>query len=228
MLRRITVVLVLLVALALVTGCGSGIQRTADPSSGDFYTEEEYQKLSSDQREAYCAELLGEYENMQDSAAAALDDVTAEERAIGDLETEMARLQPELMGLRGEVEALEGEIAWYEGLPRVYVVQKGDFLYKIAEMDEMYADPLKWKRIYRANRELIQDPNLIYPDWELTIPRDWPHNYTVGTGESLWRIAGYWEIYGDSTMWNVIFEANTDQISNPDMIQPGMVLMIPR
>ncbi len=78
------------------------------------------------------------------------------------------------------------------------------------------------------NRELIQDPNLIYPDWELTIPRDWPHNYTVGMGESLWRIAGYWEIYGDSTMWNVIFDANTDQISNPDMIQPGMVLMVPR
>ncbi len=228
MLRRITVVLVLLVALALVTGCGSGVQRTADPREGDFYTEEEYQKLSKDQREAYCAELLGEYEDMQDSAAQARDNIAAEGRAIGDLETEMARLQPELMGLRGEVEALEGEIAWYEGLPRVYVVQKGDFLYKIAEMDEIYADPLKWKRIYRANRALIQDPNLIYPDWELTIPRDWPHSYTVGRGESLWRIAGYWEIYGNSKMWSVIYEANKDQIKNPDMIQPGMVLMIPR
>ena len=221
-------VLVLLVALVLVTGCGSGIQRTADPSSGDFYTEEEYQKLSKDQREAYCADLLVEYENMQDSAAAARDDLTAEQRAINDLESAMAGLQPELMALRGEVEALEGEIAWYEGLPRVYVVQKGDFLYKIAEMDEIYADPLKWKRIYRANRELIQDPNLIYPDWELTIPRDWPHMYTVGMGESLWRIAGYWEIYGDSTKWTVLYEANSDQISNPDVIQPGMVLAVPR
>jgi nucleoid-associated protein YgaU len=228
MLRRITVVLVLLVALALVTGCGSGIQRTADPSSGDFYTEEEYQKLSKDQRAAYCAELLSEYENMMDSAAQARDDITAEGRAVSDLETQMAELQPQLMGLRGEVETLQGEIAWYEGLPRVYVVQKGDFLYKIAQMDEIYADPLKWKRIYRANRELIQDPNLIYPNWELTIPRDWPHSYTVGRGESLWRIAGYWEIYGDSRQWTVIYEANKDQIKSPDMIQPGMVLMIPR
>ena len=228
MLRRITVVLALLVALALVTGCGSGVQRTADPSGGDFYTEEEYQKLSKDQRQAYCADLLADYEGMQDCVAQARDDLATEGRATSDLETEMARLQPRLMELRGDVEELGREIAYYEGLPRVYVVQKGDFLYKIAEMDQIYADPLKWKRIYRANRGLIEDPNLIYPDWELTIPRDWPHAYTVGMGESLWRIAGYWEVYGDSTKWLVIYEANTDQISNPDVIQPGMVLTIPR
>lgn len=228
MLHRISVALVLLVALALVTGCGSGIQRTADPSAGDFYTEEEYQKLSKDQREDYCVGLLREYENAQDSAARARDDIGKEQRAAADLDAEMAKLTPRLRELKGEVDALNGEIAWFEGLPRVYVVQKGDFLYKISEMDEIYADPLKWKRIYRANRELIDDPNLIYPDWELTIPRDWPHSYTVGVGESLWRIAGYWEIYGDSTMWSRIYEANQAEITNPDVIQPGQILTIPR
>ena len=129
---------------------------------------------------------------------------------------------------KGEVDVLNGEISWYEGLPRVYVVQKGDFLYKISEMDAIYGDPLKWKRIYRANRELIEDPNLIYPDWELTIPRDWPHSYTVKIGENLWRIAGYWEIYGDATMWSRIYEANQAEIPNPDVIQPGQILTIPR
>jgi nucleoid-associated protein YgaU len=228
MLRRISVALVLLVALALVTGCGSGIQRTADPSAGDFYTEEEYQKLSKDQREAYCVGLLSEYEDAQDTAAQARDDVGKEQRASAELDVEMAKLTPRLKELKSEVDALSGEIAWYEGLPRVYVVQKGDFLYKISEMNEIYGDPLKWKRIYRANRELIADPNLIYPDWELTIPRDWPHSYTVKIGESLWRIAGYWEIYGDATMWSTIYEANQAEISNPDVIQPGQILTIPR
>ncbi len=228
MLHRISVVLVLLVALALVTGCGSGVQRTADPSAGDFYTEEEYQKLSKDQREAYCADLLGEYESAQDSAADARDDIAKEQMASADLDVEMAKLTPRLKELKSEVDALNGEIAWFEGLPRVYVVQKGDFLYKISEMDEIYGDPLKWKRIYRANRELIEDPNLIYPDWELTIPRDWPHSYTVKIGENLWRIAGYWEIYGDATMWSRIYEANQAEISNPDVIQPGQILTIPR
>ncbi len=228
MLHRISVALVLLVALALVTGCGSGIQRTADPSAGDFYTEEEYQKLSKDQREDYCVDLLREYENAQDGAARARDDIGKEQGAAADLDAEMAKLTPRLRELKGEVDALNGEIAWFEGLPRVYIVQKGDFLYKISEMDEIYADPLKWKRIYRANRGLIDDPNLIYPDWELTIPRDWPHSYTVGVGESLWRIAGYWEIYGNSTMWSRIYEANQAEISNPDVIQPGQILTIPR
>ena len=228
MLHRISVVLVLLVALALVTGCGSGVQRTADPSAGDFYTEEEYQKLSKDQREAYCVDLLGEYESAQDSAAGARDDIAKEQRASADLDAEMAKLTPRLKELKSEVDALNGQIAWFEGLPRVYVVQKGDFLYKISEMDEIYGDPLKWKRIYRANRELIEDPNLIYPDWELTIPRDWPHSYAVKNCENLWRIAGYWEVYGDATMWSRIYDANQAEISNPDVIQPGQILTIPR
>ncbi len=228
MLHKILVALVLLVALALVTGCGSGVQRTADPSVGDFYTEEEYQKLSKDQREAYCEDLLGEYGSAQDSAARARDDIGKEQLASADLDAEMAKLTPRLKELKSEVDALNGQIAWFEGLPRVYVVQKGDFLYKISEMDEIYGDPLKWKRIYRANRELIKDPNLIYPDWELTIPRDWPHSYTVKNGENLWRIAGYWEIYGDATMWSRIYDANQAEISNPDVIQPGQILTIPR
>jgi len=228
MLHRILVALVLLVALALVTGCGSGVQRTADPSAGDFYTEEEYQTLSKDQREDYCASLLGEYEDAQDTAAQTRDDIGKEQRASAELDAEMAKLTPRLRELKGEVDVLNGEIAWYEGLPRVYVVQKGDFLYKISEMDQIYGDPLKWKRIYRANRELIEDPNLINPDWELTIPRDWPHSYTVKIGENLWRIAGYWEVYGDATMWSRIYEANQAEIANPDVIQPGQILTIPR
>jgi nucleoid-associated protein YgaU len=111
------------------------------------------------------------------------------------------------------------------------VVEKGDFLYKIAGMEEVYADPLKWKRIWRANKGVLEgfsDPNLIYPDWELTIPRDWPHSYTVKEGESLWMIANRWEIYGDGRLWAQIFEANGDVLGDPDLVRPGQTLTIPR
>ena len=126
---------------------------------------------------------------------------------------------------------LQSQIAYFEGLPKVYTVQKGDFLYKIAGMDEIYADPLKWKRIYRANKDVIDgfsNPNLIYPDWELVIPRDWPHSYVVKSGENLWMIAARWEIYGDGRMWTRIFEANGDVLKDPNMIRPGQTLTIPR
>ncbi len=231
MLHRTTVVLVLLVALAFAFGCAPGVQRTADPRAGDFYTEEEFQKLSKDQREAYCAQLLNEHGANQDCVAEARDGLARERTAISDLESELADLTPRLMSLKGEVESLQAEIAYFEGLPRIYMVVKGDFLYKISEMDEIYADPLKWKRIWRANKDAIEgftDPNLIYPDWELAIPRDWPHTYTVKEGENLWQIARYWEIYGEGTMWSKIVEANQDKISDPNLIQPGWVLTIPR
>jgi nucleoid-associated protein YgaU len=231
MLRKLFVALVLLVAVALVTGCAPAVTRTVDPSEGEFYTEEEYQKLSGDQREEYCAALLSAYGEARECADSAKDDLALEETAIGELEDALGGLQPQLMGLRNEVNSLRSEIAYFEGLPRMYMVEKGDFLYKIAGQEEVYADPLKWKRIWRANKDVLEnfdDPNLIYPDWELIIPRDWPHSYTVKEGENLWMIAKRWEIYGDGRMWTQIFEANDDVLSDPNMIRPGQTLTIPR
>lgn len=50
--------------------------------------------------------------------------------------------------------------------------------------------------------------------------------YTVVSGDSLSKIAK--REYGDAGKWRAIFEANKDKISNPDLIQPGQVLTLPR
>ena len=49
--------------------------------------------------------------------------------------------------------------------------------------------------------------------------------YTVAKGDTLSKIAK--NFYGSANKWRVIFEANTDQLSNPDLIKPGQVLKIP-
>ncbi|CAN5322848.1 hypothetical protein BH18GEM1_BH18GEM1_12270 [soil metagenome] len=49
--------------------------------------------------------------------------------------------------------------------------------------------------------------------------------YTVQSGDSLWKIAE--RHYGDGNRWRQIFEANQDQIEDPDVIHPGQTLMIP-
>jgi uncharacterized protein YidB (DUF937 family) len=49
--------------------------------------------------------------------------------------------------------------------------------------------------------------------------------YTVAKGDSLSKIAK--KVYGDANQWKRIFEANRDQIENPDLIHPGQVLRIP-
>ena len=49
--------------------------------------------------------------------------------------------------------------------------------------------------------------------------------YTVKSGDSLSAIAK--KEYGDAGAWRRIFEANRDQISDPDLIHPGQELKIP-
>ncbi|MCF7221713.1 LysM peptidoglycan-binding domain-containing protein [Marilutibacter chinensis] len=49
--------------------------------------------------------------------------------------------------------------------------------------------------------------------------------YTVEKGDTLSAIAR--QFYGKASDWTVIFEANRDQLDDPDRIFPGQVLRIP-
>ena len=51
---------------------------------------------------------------------------------------------------------------------RTYVVTKGDSLSAIAQSE--YGDMKEWHRIYEANRDIIKDPDLIYPGQTLRLP----------------------------------------------------------
>lgn len=55
-----------------------------------------------------------------------------------------------------------------------------------------------------------------------------PPTYTVEQGDSLWMISGMEKVYGNSIFWPVIYDANGDAISDPDLIYPGQELTIPR
>lgn len=50
-------------------------------------------------------------------------------------------------------------------------------------------------------------------------------SYTVQKGDTLSHIAQHH--YGKASKWHAIFEANRDQLDNPDLIQPGQVLKLP-
>ncbi len=52
--------------------------------------------------------------------------------------------------------------------------------------------------------------------------------YVVKKGDCLWFIAGFKDIYGDSFLWPVIYNANKKKIKNPNLIYPGQKLLIPR
>ncbi|MBK7928810.1 MAG: LysM peptidoglycan-binding domain-containing protein [Bryobacterales bacterium] len=49
--------------------------------------------------------------------------------------------------------------------------------------------------------------------------------YTVQSGDTLSKISK--QFYGSANQYMKIFEANKDQLSDPDKIKPGQVLKIP-
>jgi len=52
-----------------------------------------------------------------------------------------------------------------------YVVNEGEVLWGIAARKDVYADPLLWPILYKANRDQIKDPRRIYPGQVLSIRR---------------------------------------------------------
>jgi nucleoid-associated protein YgaU len=61
--------------------------------------------------------------------------------------------------------------AWVEAPKEVnYEVVKGDHLWGIAKKKEHYANPFAWPIIYKANRDQIKNPDLIFPKQNFKIP----------------------------------------------------------
>ncbi|KPK54446.1 MAG: hypothetical protein AMS22_05865 [Thiotrichales bacterium SG8_50] len=53
-------------------------------------------------------------------------------------------------------------------------------------------------------------------------------SYTVQRGDSLWRISGKGDVYGDPYQWPLIFKANRDKIKDADLIYPEQQFDIQR
>ena len=50
----------------------------------------------------------------------------------------------------------------------IYVVQKGDTMEKISQ--KLFGTPRKWKLIFDLNREVVKNPNKLYPGQKIKIP----------------------------------------------------------
>ena len=61
--------------------------------------------------------------------------------------------------------------AWIDAPPVIsYSVVRGDCLWNIAKKKEHYGNAFAWPVIYKANRDKIKNPDLIYPKQEFAIP----------------------------------------------------------
>jgi nucleoid-associated protein YgaU len=88
-----------------------------------------------------------------------------------------------------------------------------------------------------ADKNLIWNAIKSNSDWEKEVTADIrvvapaggaaaaPRTYTVKAGDTLSKIAK--EMLGSANAYMAIFNANKDQLSDPDKIKPGQVLKIP-
>ena len=58
-----------------------------------------------------------------------------------------------------------------------YLVERRDCLWTIAEKPGVYGDAFEWPLLFKANRDTIQDPDLIYPNQNLKVDK----NYSMET-----------------------------------------------
>lgn len=141
----------------------------------------------------------------------------------------------------GMANAMEGSSETF-----VYTVQKGDWLSKIAK--NIYGNSGMWQQVAQENG--LDNPHRILPGQKITfkVTNDqsrsfhqsyakvnWHNNggnlrngeegfydVVVAKGDSLSKIAE--RLFGDYNAWNKIYEANKDQIANPNLIFVGQKL----
>jgi nucleoid-associated protein YgaU len=94
------------------------------------------------------------------------------------------------------------------------------------------------KLFFKGTVQTQEEANKIWdaiktiPDWKIEVVADIQatggaaeQSYTVKAGDTLSKIAKHF--LGDANSYPAIFEANRDQLSDPDKIKPGQVLKIP-
>lgn len=122
----------------------------------------------------------------------------------------------------------------------LYVVEKGDNLWKIAE--KRYNDGYAWTKIAKENN--LKNPGVLYVGQELKMPVieqtvtttkissssvntiDQGVDYKVVKGDSLWKIAV--RAYGDGYKWTVIYQENKAIIPRANGLEIGMTIKIPK
>ena len=209
-------------------GCSGSKSRSVDVTAGEYYSEEEYLELSNKEKENYCEALDAELSQLQGEADSKRTELTATRKQIESLRNQITPIERELLRVESDIRSLSSQITELEALPKQWNIVTGECLWVIAGYEDVYSDPVKWPRVFRANTDKIEDPHWIYPDTVLVIPRVWPTQHRVTRDETLSMIAGYWEIYGNPMSWTELYEANSSVVRDPHAIVPEQVLLVPR
>lgn len=115
------------------------------------------------------ADIQGKLSGHVDSLGVKFDDGTV--TLGGYVDDQAAREKAVLLAgnVKG-VERVDDRLTIRPPEPVFYTIEKGDSLSKIAKAQ--YGDANRWQALFEANREVIEDPDRIYPGQQIRIPQD--------------------------------------------------------
>lgn len=175
--------------------------------------EGEPEAAAADQAEQTDAEPSEEAEAVGQDAAALREELEARER-------ELRNAQRELSALRARLPAEEGGELDLDGALRSASVTLGAIRSTRAELMRAGGrDAALEESIDELIAELEREQRLVARAQDANL-------YRVQRGDTLAAIAG--RFYGNRQRWEEIHEANRHVLPNPDLVWPGLTLVIPR
>lgn len=91
-------------------------------------------------------------------------------QGVSDVYVNKMTIKPQPAAETGSEAAAAPAAELEEEKVELYVIKKGDTLGKIAK--EFYGKASAYMKIFEANKEVIEDPDRIYPGQTIRIPRD--------------------------------------------------------
>lgn len=162
--------------LSMAVGCaGQPTEPEVDPEQVKAEQMAAAQQAIADAKSALEeAKAIGaEWRDTEELIKQAEEALAAEDTAKAIELANQARRQAEnaIAQKRAEEERLAAEAA-AQAADDSYTVMRGDNLWNISGRSEIYGNPYNWPLIYKANRDKIQDADLIYPGQVFTIDRN--------------------------------------------------------
>lgn len=127
-------------------------------------------------------------------------DVDAYRKAVSELEGKLRRKEGPIADRQKDLEALQGNVI--SALPEFF--------------DKVHVQLPKMLSGWVADEEVAAAKE-----------KSKDISYTVVKGDCLWFIAKKKEHYGNGFAWPKIYQANKDQIKNPNLIYPKQIFKIP-
>jgi archaellum component FlaC len=218
--------LYLLVAALLVTGFA-----VTDVDAQD--------RMSRDEWQRQMAEFTQQRDQLRDRLNSIEDEIASLNEQLSGKQAEYQTCREEILALVGATEAeirslverigrLENQVGALERL------SDQDLLARRGEVDEVRSAVNELKADRKSAHPDVYD-RLMALDERVKNLQDRLEKmvaiYTVGTWsrdrDCLWNIARKGDIYGNAWLWPRIWQANRDQIRDPDIIHPGQRLQVP-